>query len=682
MVAHPRASAKTISTLVFLFILCAILAWVYSAQRSRNLTGDIAAMPPAPTGTTIYLPPSSVLPVPVAPLPPVPTGSITSTPLPTDAIPSAPFELIAVGVNGSVANVLYSQSIEGCAYLETQPQPQPQPQTQKQPGKPAKTIPVRIIGPLDSTCQPTNRKLVEKPTQQLNLIGIASVRLCIKNKLTNITVGCSGFVTIEKTVCTDAMDGGNNVITKGVTQWREVTNGKLQVSPPYPDSCVSNGRLTEYFCGTDRLGDIDYVSVDCPKGTSCTGGACVPVCKDGIIFDGRDAIPNTKDSGEEQCDDGNAVSGDGCSSICKIEKDWKCEANPSVCCFTRATACGNGIRSCNEQCELRSPCTQGQICELGTCQCKTAQCPVASSSSSAASVPVELFGCRNKELLCSVRKINGTCVTSHLDCAPGYERKCADNCGVPSIEALSNCIGSCCQCVPARSSAGSSFCGNETREGSEQCDDGNVVNGDGCSSTCMLERSSACGNGIVERPEQCDDYNVSNGDGCTSTCMLERSSAASSIAPKCEEKGDDGNDPNTFGKVCFGNQCKDDECETDLITLREYWCCNGDTCSAPVTCKGSCSNGACVGPSSSSAPSSSYVGSHTECNAQKQCVSVQGIGVNTCVLNSPNRDCEYSHSECRYALAPNGGYVPVCESVPGMGDARCDNNSDCSYTGY
>ena len=30
-----------------------------------------------------------------------------------------------------------------------------------------------------------------------------------------------------------------------------------------------------------------------------------------------------------------------------------------------------------------------------------------------------------------------------------------------------------------------------------------------------------CGNGIVQTGEQCDDGNLINGDGCSSVCMIE-----------------------------------------------------------------------------------------------------------------------------------------------------------------
>ncbi|MHA1381441.1 MAG: myxococcus cysteine-rich repeat containing protein [Candidatus Helarchaeota archaeon] len=66
-------------------------------------------------------------------------------------------------------------------------------------------------------------------------------------------------------------------------------------------------------------------------------------------------------------------------------------------------------------------------------------------------------------------------------------------------------------------------CGNAILEGAEQCDDGNTLNGDGCSSICQFEVnvSAICGNGIWELPEQCDDGNLLNGDGCSSICETE-----------------------------------------------------------------------------------------------------------------------------------------------------------------
>ena len=65
---------------------------------------------------------------------------------------------------------------------------------------------------------------------------------------------------------------------------------------------------------------------------------------------------------------------------------------------------------------------------------------------------------------------------------------------------------------------------------SEQCDDNNRRDGDGCNYQCQYEY---CGDGILTlenpldyytgsifpAPEQCDDGNVIDGDGCSSMCV-------------------------------------------------------------------------------------------------------------------------------------------------------------------
>ncbi len=182
----------------------------------------------------------------------------------------------------------------------------------------------------------------------------------------------------------------------------------------------------------------------------------------------------------ETCDDGNMVSGDGCSSTCWPE------------------FCGDGIiqSALGEQCE-------------GT----------------------------------------GT-------------RSCAASPGSTSTQACqSNCAYGACT-APA-------ICGDGIVQGTEKCDDGNTVSGDGCSSTCVVEfcgdgilqtglgeqcdktstsliscatttgytgtktcstvctlgtcvSNESCGDGIVQSIEECDDHNTVNNDGCSAQCLLEK----------------------------------------------------------------------------------------------------------------------------------------------------------------
>ncbi|MBX3155163.1 MAG: hypothetical protein KF773_04115 [Deltaproteobacteria bacterium] len=62
-------------------------------------------------------------------------------------------------------------------------------------------------------------------------------------------------------------------------------------------------------------------------------------------------------------------------------------------------------------------------------------------------------------------------------------------------------------------------CGDGEINPGEQCDDGDRVDGDGCSATCTLE---LCRNGVVDAGEECDDGNAQSHDGCSSACRLER----------------------------------------------------------------------------------------------------------------------------------------------------------------
>lgn len=62
-------------------------------------------------------------------------------------------------------------------------------------------------------------------------------------------------------------------------------------------------------------------------------------------------------------------------------------------------------------------------------------------------------------------------------------------------------------------------CGDGNKTGQEECDDGNVQNGDSCSFDCYFE---ICGNGRLNQNEECDDGNLNGNDGCSAECRLEQ----------------------------------------------------------------------------------------------------------------------------------------------------------------
>ena len=85
------------------------------------------------------------------------------------------------------------------------------------------------------------------------------------------------------------------------------------------------------------------------------------------------------------------------------------------------------------------------------------------------------------------------------------------------------------------------LCGNAALDAGEQCDDGNAIASDGCTNcivdddfTCSRVDSSnlnpdtcthRCGNSALDShgtyTEECDDSNIQNDDGCSDLCIIE-----------------------------------------------------------------------------------------------------------------------------------------------------------------
>jgi cysteine-rich repeat protein len=134
-------------------------------------------------------------------------------------------------------------------------------------------------------------------------------------------------------------------------------------------------------------------------------------------------------------------------------------------------------------------------------------------------------------------------------------------------------------------------CGNGNMDPCEVCDDGNTVDGDGCSHDCLsLEK---CGNGILDlnaaTPEVCDDGNTVDGDGCSHDCLsLEKcGNGITDINEEC----DDGN--TLPGDGCSPS-CKVERCGNGIVDPGEA--CDllpVDTSRCSADCKATrmCGNG-------------------------------------------------------------------------------------------
>lgn len=114
-------------------------------------------------------------------------------------------------------------------------------------------------------------------------------------------------------------------------------------------------------------------------------------------------------------------------------------------------------------------------------------------------------------------------------------------------------------------------CGDGVLDATEECDDGNVIDGDGCAADCTLE--PFCGDGQVDPGEECDDGNDADGDGCAADCTIETG------GPFC---GDGQLDP---GEECDdGNNENGDGCTSNCL-IETGSVCGNDVVEPPESCE-------------------------------------------------------------------------------------------------
>jgi cysteine-rich repeat protein len=98
--------------------------------------------------------------------------------------------------------------------------------------------------------------------------------------------------------------------------------------------------------------------------------------------------------------------------------------------------------------------------------------------------------------------------------------------------------------------------------GEEVCDDGNIIDGDGCSTDCKSDE--ICGNHVVDKGESCDDGNTMLGDGCSADCKAEVCGNLT-VDIQLGEVCDDGN--TTSGDGCSPTCTSNEACGNGIIDI-------------------------------------------------------------------------------------------------------------------
>ena len=151
--------------------------------------------------------------------------------------------------------------------------------------------------------------------------------------------------------------------------------------------------------------------------------------------------------------------------------------------------------------------------------------------------------------------------------------------GFGSIKRLSGFLNSgVAPAVTATVKSQLSTCGNGEIEGDEQCDDGNMVDTDGCNNSCKIIERSYCGNGEIEGDEQCDDGNALDNDGCNKLCEVEQGWLCEGNPSLCTTISEPlcGNGSIEGDEQCDDGNAHDNDGCNKLCEVEQGWLCKGN----------------------------------------------------------------------------------------------------------
>ncbi|MCB9627364.1 MAG: DUF4215 domain-containing protein [Sandaracinaceae bacterium] len=286
-------------------------------------------------------------------------------------------------------------------------------------------------------------------------------------------------------------------------------------------------RWNDATCGTNQpfvcevtnvCGDGFRSSTEtCDDGNTVSGDGCSATCTAESVSCGDQRI-----QGSETCDDGNTVSGDGCSSTCQKEVGWVCP-QPPIYNTVGQPAC---FRACTTTTFFsRFPMTPAQLLAENGAQPASGSQTVASG--------VEYLGCGNLQ----------NAHEAHLRCqayGAGWDlarvNSMFENSLLGTVFMGTFWLGGTDEHQEGTfvwrdgvTMSPTFWNGGEPNNlGNEDCVTSNAAgawNDLGCRSgneRYVCEGPSFCGNGAVAMPEQCDKgaLNGVANSGCTSTCTI------------------------------------------------------------------------------------------------------------------------------------------------------------------
>jgi fibro-slime domain-containing protein len=192
-------------------------------------------------------------------------------------------------------------------------------------------------------------------------------------------------------------------------------------------------------------------------------------------------------------------------------------------------------------------------------------------------------------------------------CGDGVVNQPSEECDDGNVLPGDGCTGVCKKepnfsCPPTGGRCSSTVhCGDSVRSPGEACDDGNTTAGDGCGANCAsiepgwycptpgspCARLVNCGDGRLQAGEACDDGNTTAGDGCSPNCTVESGYRCTKPGTPCQAIPVCGNGVVEGAEQCDdGNKAGGDGCSPDCRKEASFFDCppTGGPCVKTVRC--------------------------------------------------------------------------------------------------
>ena len=230
--------------------------------------------------------------------------------------------------------------------------------------------------------------------------------------------------------------------------------------------------------------DCRNVSCDDLNGVAqrCLGGKCVPA---ECVTGNESACPGNVCTNDSECATMSSCAVARChQNVCFEDANPQASGEPARCPSGFICDIESGCVPEPNACDSAADCTKATMCIDATCIEKL--CVYAFKPDD---TPCGMGVCQRGT--CAAL----TCNNGELDSGES-DIDCGGTCGPCMLGGKCLVDGDCqsnvCDTADSMTCEDVNECGNGKREGSEVCDDGNVVSGDGCTALCLGEKGTSC----------------------------------------------------------------------------------------------------------------------------------------------------------------------------------------------